>query len=91
MKVSEDLVFTDWCCPAMEMYSRKPLKCISFDLNWRLYEMADIEPKACIFSLDKSGLAVDQGSWKQPAPAGQEPIPITFCPWCGTRIIFHNQ
>lgn len=91
MEVNDEGFISDFCCLDMEAYSRKPSKCISFDLTYREYELADIVPKATIFTLDKSGLAVDQGAWKKPAAAGQQPIPISFCPWCGIPIVLSTS
>lgn len=89
MIVSEDEI-SDFCCTKLEEHSRKPQKCISFNLYWRKYELAPIEPKALIFCLEKSGMAVDQGfiNNNRSGPIGNEPITIEFCPWCGTKIEF---
>lgn len=89
MKISEDVGYSDFCCEDMEIYSRKPIKAISFDNWWKKVDNDIPTPKATIFPLQKSGLAAESSySTTRNGPAGYEPVPITYCPFCGKKIEF---
>ena len=88
MLVSDDGFVGGFCCDKMEKYSTKPQKCISFDLWYQEFGNSPPEMKACIFSMEPSGVSKQEYTASPPQKAGYSPISISYCPWCGKKIEF---
>lgn len=87
MKYDAEGNYSDFCCRAMDELSRGAQKCINFDPYFKIFELDDPEHRACIFTL-KKGQAKEEG--RKLTDAGREMVPISYCCWCGKRIIFEN-
>lgn len=89
MFLSQDGSIGDFCCEKMEYHSLKPEKCISFDFSYKKVWSDKETEKAMIMSMEKGGIAVDQGfASERSGPAGYSMVPIDFCPWCSKKIEF---
>lgn len=87
MKTDADGFYSDFCCDAMEEYTRGAQKCITFDPFYKKYDMEEPEARACIYKYKAEGQAKIETKGMT-TTAGKALIPINFCPFCARRISF---
>jgi hypothetical protein len=85
MKQDQDGLYTDFCCAALEYHTKHPLRCVTFDPDFKKFDNEEGEHRACIFLEKPSGVA-QKGAKSE--PAGKAMIPINFCMFCGAPIKF---